>query len=306
MERWKEFQSIENHKWHIYDISDNDNDFVMGLYDERALTYTSHSHEFIQIYYIQDGMLLHELEGKVDYLSKGDVFLIPPGVNHISKPVDDNKLKYFSIGFMPSFVNFSPEGTTFLSEFIRFILFEYAIKNELAVKPRISFSDETFTQVNNLVKDMLSEYDAKKQGYMSYLKGQLLRLLVLIAREYTSTQYYNYGKTAAKVYSDAILQSIQYVDVNFTMDLKIEDMTKKFLLSRTYFCELFKKFAGSTFNEYINNLRINHAKTLLATTDMNITEIAIASGFNDISNFCRQFAKQINVSPSEYRKMVTG
>lgn len=306
MERWKQFQSVENHRWSIVDISDNDNDFVMGLYDEAALTNTVHSHDFIQIYYIQDGMLQHEVEGQLDYLSKGDVFMIPPGVRHTSQPVDGNKVEYFSIGFMPSFVNFSPEGTTFLSEFLRFILFEYTIKSELAIKPRISFSDESFTRVNNLVKDMLLEYKSRKQGCMAYLKGQLLRLLVLIAREYTSTQYYDHGKTTAKLYSDAILNSIQYVDENFAKDLKIEDMTRKFLLSRTYFCELFKKFTGSTFNEYINNLRINHAKALLASSDLNVTEVAIASGFNDISNFCRQFTKQINVSPSEYRKRVTG
>jgi transcriptional regulator GlxA family with amidase domain len=128
---------------------------------------------------------------------------------------------------------------------------------------------------------------------------------VLVAREYTATTYYNNGKTAAKIYSDAILDSIRYVDENFTMDLKIEDMTRKFLLSRTYFCDLFKKFAGMTFNEYISLLRINHAKRLLGTTDMSITEVAIASGFNDISNLCRQFARQMNVSPSEYRKRVT-
>lgn len=304
MELWKKYQSMENHRWRIFDITEDDNDFVVGLYDESELTNTIHSHDFIQIYYIQDGMLLHKLEDTGDYLSKGDVFLVPPGINHLSKAVEDNKVKFFSIGFMPSFINFSPESPTFLSEFVRFILVEYTIKNELAVKPRISFSDDTFAQVNNLIKDMLQEYIGKKQGYLYYIKGQLLRLLVLIAREYTATPYYNYGKTAAKVYSDAILKSIQYVDANFTMDLKIEDMTKKFLLSRTYFCVLYKKFTGSTFNEYINSLRINHAKMLLSNTDMNITEIAIASGFNDIPNFCRQFSRQINASPSEYRKMV--
>lgn len=305
MERWRQYQSAENHNWRIYDISDDNDDFIIGLYDETALTSTMHSHEFIQIYYIQDGMLQHEVEGGVDFLSKGDVFLIPPGVKHLSRPARDSKLEYFSIGFMPSFVDFQPESTTFLAEFIRFILLEHTIKSELAVKPRISFGEDTFTQVNNLVKDMLAEFTAKKQGYMAYEKGQLLRLLVLVTREYTSTQYYATGKTAVKYYSDAILKSIQYVDANFSMDLKIEDMTKKFLLSRTYFCEFFKKFTGCTFNEYLSGLRISHAKKLLATTDMNVTEVAIASGFNDISNFCRQFAKQINASPSEYRKMVT-
>lgn len=304
MYKWQEFQCVENHKWRIYDISENDNDFIIGVYDEKDLTSSIHSHEFIQIYYIHEGMMQHEVEGQTDYLAKGDIFMIPPGIRHKSLPVEEKKVEYYSIGFMPDFVNFSPAGDTFLSEFLRFILLEYTVKSELHIKPRITFSDESFALASNLIKNMVMENEKKQPGYISCIKGQLLNLLALIAREYTTTQYYKKGKTTAKIYSDAILQSIEYIDQNFTKDLKIEDMTRKFLLSRTYFCELFKKFTGNTFNEYVNDLRINHAKMLLAISDMNITEVAIASGFNDISTFCRQFSRQINLPPSEYRKRI--
>jgi hypothetical protein len=61
MEHWRELRGVENHRWSLTEISESDSDFIMGAYDEGALTTSTHSHEFIQIYYIQDGMMLHEM-----------------------------------------------------------------------------------------------------------------------------------------------------------------------------------------------------------------------------------------------------
>ena len=54
--------------------------------------------------------------------------------------------------------------------------------------------------------------------------------------------------------------------------------------------------------KYILAIRINKAESLLLTTDMNITEIAISSGFTDANYFSRVFKKETGKSPSKYRE----
>jgi AraC-like DNA-binding protein len=57
--------------------------------------------------------------------------------------------------------------------------------------------------------------------------------------------------------------------------------------------------------QYLNDLRIDHAKHLLETTDKQIIRISLDSGFNDLSHFNRTFKKIVGSSPSEYRKSIT-
>jgi len=56
---------------------------------------------------------------------------------------------------------------------------------------------------------------------------------------------------------------------------------------------------------YINSVSINAAEALLKTSEMNITEVALATGFNDINYFSRVFRKYKKCSPSSKRKIST-
>ena len=55
-------------------------------------------------------------------------------------------------------------------------------------------------------------------------------------------------------------------------------------------------------NEYLNYIRLEYAKSLLKEYDLNIKEVALASGFKDSNYFCRIFRKQTERSPTEYRR----
>lgn len=72
-------------------------------------------------------------------------------------------------------------------------------------------------------------------------------------------------------------------------------------LSTTYLCGLFKGNTGQTINNYILEVRIHRAKLMLELSDMNINEIAKASGFSSSSYFIKVFKNTINQTPQEYR-----
>ena len=302
---WEQFSNIENHKWRINDMSEKDEDFYIGLFRSGDLTKKQHSHEFIQIYYIKKGNLEHYMGNTVDMLTMGDLFIVFPGVVHKLEAVENSDVEYYSIAIMPGFITDFHTKNSLVGDFINYLMISDTIKNELSpypLRPRISLDGNLQIKAESIVNDMLLEYEKKNEGYYTYLCGLTLVLLTLIAREYSSNKYYEDIRDKTNYYQSAILNSINYINENFTKDLKLDEVAKEFLLSRTYFCELFKKNVGMTFNKYINLLRIGRAKMLLSNTNMSITDVAFSSGFNDTSNFSRQFAKHINLTPSEYRK----
>lgn len=72
-------------------------------------------------------------------------------------------------------------------------------------------------------------------------------------------------------------------------------------MSNTAFCQRFKQTHRMTFKEYLQQTRIGYACKLLQEHDLNIAEIAYQSGFENISNFNRQFKKIKGITPTQYQ-----
>ncbi len=75
-------------------------------------------------------------------------------------------------------------------------------------------------------------------------------------------------------------------------------------MSNSAFCNAFKKTCRMTFKEYLVNVRVGYACKLLTDATMNISQIAYNCGFENLSNFNRQFKKIRNITPSEFQKQV--
>lgn len=74
--------------------------------------------------------------------------------------------------------------------------------------------------------------------------------------------------------------------------------------SKTHFMAVFKQHAGTSCTEFIIQVRLNKACDLLMNTSDPILEIATAVGFNNLSNFNRQFKRYYELTPSQYRKQL--
>lgn len=59
---------------------------------------------------------------------------------------------------------------------------------------------------------------------------------------------------------------------------------------------------GINFNDYLNNLRIEHAKELLISLDLRVQEIALQVGYLNVNSFIRMFKRASGLTPGEYRK----
>ena len=98
-----------------------------------------------------------------------------------------------------------------------------------------------------------------------------------------------------------IRDAISYMQENFREDLRLEDVAKIVYLSPGYFCRVFKKATGSSFKEYLHQLRIEKAKELILQTDYKYYEIAEMVGYKNYKYFSSYFNKITGYSAREYR-----
>lgn len=95
---------------------------------------------------------------------------------------------------------------------------------------------------------------------------------------------------------------IDYLKENFKKKISLEMVSKKVDISRFYLCKLFLKETGVNLLDYLNGLRLEHAKLQLHDGSRKIADIAIESGFQSVPHFNQVFKKRIGVSPKQYLK----
>jgi len=104
---------------------------------------------------------------------------------------------------------------------------------------------------------------------------------------------------------DVINDVKDYLDNNYNERYDRKELSKKFGLNEDYMGQVFRKVTGSNISNYINTQRIEAAKDLLTETDAKIIDIAYHVGFDNLTHFHRQFKRQTNLTPSEYRSVMT-
>ncbi len=92
-----------------------------------------------------------------------------------------------------------------------------------------------------------------------------------------------------------------YIQQNYFKEIKLKNVAQEFYMNPIYLGQVFKKATGMQFNEYLNYVRIEEAKKLLSRTDMKITEVSKAVGFNDPKYFLSKFKSIANLPPSAFK-----
>ena len=94
-----------------------------------------------------------------------------------------------------------------------------------------------------------------------------------------------------------------YVEEHYAQDVSLQDCARLCGMSYYAFSRFFRQCAQRTFSEYLNFVRVKKAEMLLASTDMNVTEIALETGFSTSSYFIRHFRAVNSVTPLDFRRL---
>jgi AraC-like DNA-binding protein len=262
-----------------------------------------HAHEYFQIGYVYRSSCEHTLGQSRHRMVKGEVFVIPPGIPHALRAGGESDVLYFECEFMPSLVDEHFGGQSEQEHIFDFAYLEPFLVSENRVRPRFSLSGRCEARVENLLFEMLDEYDNKRRGYEVCLKAQLLMLLVLLGREYESAEGGDAHRRTMMRYARAIDSTIQYINESYATELSLRQVAALAGMSVSSFSRFFKLFTRRTFLGYVNNLRVRRAMELLRNGGQRVVDVCLEVGFNDLSHFDRVFRGLVGVSPSVYRRM---
>ena len=102
---------------------------------------------------------------------------------------------------------------------------------------------------------------------------------------------------------DSKVQSIiRFIQEHYQENLSAAELSARFGLSANYISNLLKASLGIRYNDYVTQLRLNHAKELLLSTRLSVKEITTACGYYSQSHFTKLFLEHMGCTPAEYRK----
>ena len=131
----------------------------------------------------------------------------------------------------------------------------------------------------------------------------LIDLLQILSQEtqYTLLNKVSHSTSQIDHKFDRISKADEFVMANFNSVITLSQVAELVGMNECAFSRYYKRATGRGFCQFVSHVRINKACELLVNTDAQITDICFESGFNNVANFNRQFLREKNTTPREYR-----
>ncbi len=103
---------------------------------------------------------------------------------------------------------------------------------------------------------------------------------------------------------DVVNRIVRYLEENYYRDLSLKYLAEHvFFLNPTYLSHLIAEKVGMSYSNYLKNIRMDHAKQILQTQQVTVTEVAALCGYNDTSQFIQVFKRHTGFTPKRYRML---
>lgn len=259
-----------------------------------------HKHDFIEIAYVISGSGIHIVADRQYEIARGDLFVINFDVPHGFFPLQDQSSSpiVYNCAFKPGFLDLSLFRTSHFEGIASSFLFKSIFPDDFAAHPDLRLGGAEFHEIGSLFEKMYAEYRQMKKGSIDIIRAVLIELIVKIFRYMEESS----SKSAYQKNQDMIAKAIDYMKMNYKSEITLSDLAMQSFISKNYFSRLFKEITGTNVSDYIQYLRTDEACTLLKTTGMKVTDIAMHVGFSDIKFFYEVFKRITGKTPGDYRK----
>lgn len=275
--------------------------FSQGLtYYHKRFPILMHAHNYYELNIVTKGECRHYINNISHQAKVGDIFMIPPYIEHGYWTDDENTRLYHLIIRNEILTDYQRQlsnypGIKILFEVepqIRQALSNLSLKISI---PKVQIA-ELMTDFDELIAIDKGNYN--DNGTLFELKTVCLlcKLARIISENYT-TEATSDDKAADYV----ILKTTQYMEENYFSKITVDDLSKIVNMSTPTYFRYFKKVFNTSPMEYLKNIRISHATAMLSSTNDSISFIAQECGFFDSSHFTHVFEQATNLKPKEYR-----
>lgn len=254
----------------------------------RAYQIPIHWHDELEIIYVRKGTLSVWIDGQEYTAIDNSVYLVSPGQLHLMG-TSNLTVDYYTILFPMEFVSFQTEDAL-----ERDLMSPIRRRGMVFVKeiPKGKIREE----ICEIIERIIEMNNNSNNNDNLETRINLLQIISLLVKN-NLLKSNSLGKN-----QNIQKEMLTYIQQNYLRQLTLKDLSDTFHFSQKYISRFFKENFHITLFQYVNYLRLNHAKHLLETTDLSVTEISLHSGFSNVSYFIRSFKKSYGLSPLQYRK----
>ncbi|MEF3301564.1 AraC family transcriptional regulator [Paenibacillus sp. GYB003] len=251
-----------------------------------------HHHDYAELSYFVEGTGTESINGVTHRIRPGTASFLLPHHMHMLESDPGQTMRKYRCMFDLQLLFGDRED----AEFSRLV---YAIGT--SAPSFVEFDEAGAERMRTTLELLREEYampDGPGKRHMIRIKLSEAMLLFIRAGNGGAPSCDAAGEPGGTIRMSPLLQ---YVHLHYSEKITLEELAHRFHYSVPHISRSFKEHTGKRFHEYVRQLRMDSAVTMLLHTNMSVTDIAAAAGFDSFRTFARAFREQHGRTASEFR-----
>jgi AraC-like DNA-binding protein len=272
-------------------------EFFLQIHSHKGYTAKAHIHPAIEMIYITGGKYLISVDNEEMIATCGDLLFFRANTIHSIRLVSEESGSYYVLKINPSLLFHIFPGREQMKLTSPFLL----KKRDESV---LFYSHQITDNFKEIFDKMIASLE--KDGERFLITERALASLLLIEMLGNMLPEYEGNTKITEKNVSLIYECVDYVNNNYASDISAEECANMLHVSYSYFARLFHAVMGKTFKEYLISVRLAKAKSILLSTSIPITDVAIACGYTNFSYFIAEYKKAFGKTPKQSRKDIYG
>lgn len=277
----------------------NTDSMISASKHPRFVDIPPHRHNFVEVMYVCQGQYVHTIGGEKIVTEAGDLFFMNEYTQHsVSFGGESDVAVNFTI--CHEFFDFAfelVEKRSILSDYLVSLLCTDANWNQyLHIKTKDHFP------ISQMVELLLWHFFTEHPDQEQHKDDRILQLIMALILAYITRDLQHLNTTASSKLEDITMRTVHsYIEQNYK-NASLSELAKTLHTSDSALSRQIKATSGKTFVELLQDKRFERATVLLKNTNLSISDISNAVGYENSSYFYRQFRDRYGISPKNYRK----
>ena len=253
-----------------------------------------HWHQEMEIIAVKKGELLVTVDKETSRIRQGEAAVVFPGQLHGIFQSGNGRAEYENIIFRLELLMGRGEDLCG----IRFLLPMERDRGHGAVHMRKGVQGyEDFMEGVRLLDELCL---GKRYGYELGVKGALFYMMSALLETWKPGE-----RKGGRDTRERMRGLLDFIEEHYGEKITVQEAAERCYYSQSHFMKYFRQYMGISFVEYLNSYRLFRAAGLLRTTDQPVTRIAQSCGFDNLSYFNRLFRRMYQMTPVQYRTVVS-